>query len=152
MKNHNFIIFIPAAILGLVVIVILGAVLLLPSDTVITHFENYADANDSGAFERGWLPPILPPSAKNITEKNNLDLNIGEGSFTYESSHIDYFASREAQAIEVNSNSSEHLKRHHKNGYRLYRYSSESTSWLIAVHPNGDGAYWVSARNKEAEQ
>lgn len=38
----------------------------------------YADANEaitSGALDRGWIPPFLPASAKEITEKHNLDTN-----------------------------------------------------------------------------
>jgi hypothetical protein len=37
-----------------------------------------------GAFDRGWLPPLLPDSARAIVERNNLDLNTGTGSFDYD--------------------------------------------------------------------
>jgi hypothetical protein len=53
------------------------------SDVVTTRFSTLADAKAQRAFERGWLPPMLPESAKNIEEKNNLDLNTGNGSFEY---------------------------------------------------------------------
>jgi hypothetical protein len=54
------------------------------SDVVTTRFATLADAKSKGAFERGWLPPMLPDSAKAIVERNNLDLNTGTGSFTYD--------------------------------------------------------------------
>lgn len=54
------------------------------NDSVSTHFDSLQEARDSRAFERGWLPPILPESAKNISERNDLDLNTGTGSFDYE--------------------------------------------------------------------
>jgi len=54
------------------------------SDVVTTRFSNLADANSQGAFERGWLPPLLPDSARAIVELNNLDLNTGSGSFAYD--------------------------------------------------------------------
>ena len=54
------------------------------SDVVTTRFSNLADAKSQGAFERGWLPPLLPDSARAIVERNNLDLNTGTGSFDYD--------------------------------------------------------------------
>jgi hypothetical protein len=54
------------------------------SDVVTTRFSNLADAKSQGAFERGWLPPLLPDSARAIVELNNLDLNTGSGSFAYD--------------------------------------------------------------------
>lgn len=54
------------------------------SDEVTTRFAALADAKEQEAFARGWLPPILPDSARAIVERNNLDLNTGTGSFDYD--------------------------------------------------------------------
>ena len=54
------------------------------SDVVTTRFSNLEDAKSQKAFERGWLPPLLPDSARAIVECNNLDLNTGTGSFAYD--------------------------------------------------------------------
>lgn len=54
------------------------------SDVVTTRFATVADAKAEGAFERGWLPPFLPDSARAIVERNDLDLNTGTGSFDYD--------------------------------------------------------------------
>jgi hypothetical protein len=54
------------------------------SDVVTTRFATLADAKSQGAFERGWLPPLLPDSARAIVERNDLDLNTGTGSFDYD--------------------------------------------------------------------
>lgn len=51
---------------------------------VTTRFSTLADAKSQGAFERGWLPPLLPASARAIVERNDLDLNTGTGSFHFE--------------------------------------------------------------------
>ena len=53
-------------------------------DEVTTRFATLADAKSQGAFQRGWLPPLLPGSARAIVERNNLDLNTGAGSFDYD--------------------------------------------------------------------
>ena len=54
------------------------------SDVVTTRFATVAEAKSKSAFERGWLPPLLPDSARAIVERNNLDLNTGTGSFDYD--------------------------------------------------------------------
>lgn len=54
------------------------------SDVVTTRFATLGDAKSQRAFERGWLPPLLPASAKTIVESNDLDVNTGTGSFEYD--------------------------------------------------------------------
>lgn len=54
------------------------------SDEVTARFDTLAEAKSQGALARGWLPPLLPDSAKAIVERNNLDLNTGTGSFDYD--------------------------------------------------------------------
>lgn len=54
------------------------------SDVVTTQFATLADAKSRGAFERGWLPPLLPDSARAIVERNHLDSTTGTGLFHYD--------------------------------------------------------------------
>jgi hypothetical protein len=54
------------------------------SDLVTERFDTLAKAKSHGAFERGWLPPVLPASARAIVDRHNLDLNTGGGSFDYD--------------------------------------------------------------------
>jgi hypothetical protein len=54
------------------------------SDVVTSRFATLRDAQDQHAFERGWLPPVMPSSDKKIVESNNLDVNTGSGSFVYD--------------------------------------------------------------------
>ena len=72
------------------------AVLILTgcSDVVTTRFATLADAKSQGAFERGWLPPIMPDSARSIVESNDLDVNTGTGSFTYDLSEKTSYVKR----------------------------------------------------------
>lgn len=44
------------------VIIFVVAAMLGCSDKVVTRFSNIQEAQQEGAFERGWLPPILPIS------------------------------------------------------------------------------------------
>lgn len=56
----------------------------MPTSVVTARFPALADAKSQGAFERGWLPPLLPASARTIVERNNLDMNTGTGSLDYD--------------------------------------------------------------------
>lgn len=73
------------------------------NDIVTTKFIDLQHAQTEHAFERGWLPPILPPSTKNIIEINNLDLNVGHGSFTFSPTDLDYFSDQGAIPIKISS-------------------------------------------------
>jgi len=53
------------------------------SDSIRTEFATLADAKAARAFERGWLPPLLPEEATCIVEVNDLDANVGRGSFRF---------------------------------------------------------------------
>lgn len=53
-------------------------------DVITTHFTDLEEAKSRRAFDRGWLPPMLPASARAIEERNDLDANTGTGSFAYD--------------------------------------------------------------------
>jgi hypothetical protein len=77
-----------------VFITITALILVGCSDTATSRFATLAEAKEKRAFDRGWLPPILPASARNIVEMNDLDRSIGTGSFEYDlSERASYLAS-----------------------------------------------------------
>jgi hypothetical protein len=53
-----------------------------------TFYPTLADAIKDGAIERGWIPPILPPSSRKITEQHDIDTNIGWIKFTADSADL----------------------------------------------------------------
>ena len=115
-------------------------------DNVTTRFDDIQQAQTAGAFERGWLPPILPPSTKNIIERNDLDTNAGEGYFTFAPEEVVYFSKKGAETTEVSPASGSPQQKYEKDGFGFVTFSTETTSWLIAVHPDGRGAYWVETK------
>jgi hypothetical protein len=49
--------------------------------------ERYADAEEArqnGAFDRGWLPSLLPEGTVNIRDVHHLDVNTGTGIFDWD--------------------------------------------------------------------
>ena len=124
--------------------VILVALFLASCDEVTTRFATVQEARSKGAFERGWLPPILPDSTRNITESNNLDVNIGDGSFQFSSS--DYAAFTSLLTPASPDVAKRHNSSHTTKGFAVFTYTTDDTLWTLALHPRGDGRYRVEPR------
>ena len=60
-------------------------------DTVTSRYETRADAEADKLFQRGWLPSIIPKSSYDITTKNDLDINVSEGQFSFAPNHAEEF-------------------------------------------------------------
>jgi hypothetical protein len=57
------------------ILVILGFAFIYDYETVDSYFEGYGEASRDGMLSSGWIPQILPKSAKNINERRNIDTN-----------------------------------------------------------------------------
>ena len=80
-----FVLFLVLAVAVFVFFVVLG-------DSIVkTEFSSLQEAKNSGAFERGWLPPILPETTQNIVEINDLDINNGWGNIDYDINKRDLY-------------------------------------------------------------
>ena len=118
------------------------------SDTVTTRFTDIEHAKRERAFERGWLPPVLPPSTTNIIEKNNFDLNTGEGSFSFDPAEMSSFITSGADPVKIHAAPNTDIAKKQKEGFLFLSFSRDSTSWIIAVHPDGRGVYWLESKKK----
>jgi hypothetical protein len=58
------------AIGGILLMLLVGC-----KEDMSAFYDTYADAERAGAVNRGWIPPYVPPSATEITEVHNLDVN-----------------------------------------------------------------------------
>ena len=57
--------------------------LVLSNDVVMSRYATLADARADELFGRGWLPDILPSSARQIRTSNDLDVSTSEGEFRF---------------------------------------------------------------------
>lgn len=129
----------------IITILLSSLILGCTDDIVTTKFTDLQHAKAEHAFERGWLPPILPPSTKNIIEINDLDLNRGHGSFKFSPTDLNYFSVQGAIPIKMNNATQGKKKEMQDQGFQFLIYAQESSLWYIAVHPEGKGAYWVES-------
>jgi len=60
-------------------------------DSVSSSYSTREEAEADRLFDRGWLPEIIPPSSREITMTNDLDLNLSKGAFRFDASdHGDF--------------------------------------------------------------
>jgi hypothetical protein len=102
-------------------------------DTVSSRYETRADAEADRLFQRGWLPNIIPQSSYDITTKNDLDINVSEGEFTFSPDHAKDFIDhlRRMEASEVSGTDS---VRFIDRGYWPHAYRDEDSWWTFFVN------------------
>jgi hypothetical protein len=103
------------------------------NEVVTTRFATLADAKAQGAFERGWLPPVLPDSARAIVERNNLDLNTGTGSFDYDLNERPGYLERLSQAGAVSRSDGDS---------DILAVTTHQSRWEIRLPRNAGSAEW----------
>lgn len=122
------------SVVAVVVYVIVVARLFLPTDVVESRYSSLADARTENLFERGWLPDILPTSAHDIRTKNNLDLNLSEGEFSFEPADAAAFVSRvqpyRAKPDQLETIESLVAKMCRKD-FEPYSFIDEDVSWVF---------------------
>ena len=108
---------------GNYVILLACALLLLGCDNMHSKHNSSTAAQDTIA--RGWIPNCLPPGAFAIEETHNLDLNTGEGSFSFTESDLDHLRSKLTPykpdlPLRIRAN----RDRHEKRGYQFYSFEN----------------------------
>jgi hypothetical protein len=72
-----------------------AVILALSSCEKITNrYATLDDARRDCLFERGWLPDILPPSARDIRVRSDLDVNSSESEFSFDAMHFAAFVAQ----------------------------------------------------------
>ena len=101
-------------------------------DTVTDRYRTLADARDDRVFERGWLPDILPQSARDIRISDDLDVNTSEGEFSLNPSDIEPFLRRLAPFQDDKPEHASTVRRWRGMGYVVGLYAGREEYWLFA--------------------
>ncbi|MFT4177755.1 MAG: hypothetical protein QM627_14045 [Luteolibacter sp.] len=72
-------------------ILLLGMLLMSSCDQVEHRYRDRREVELDRVFEKGWLPSILPSSSVGIVTKNDLDVNVSEGSFRFQKQDLPEF-------------------------------------------------------------
>jgi hypothetical protein len=126
------------------------SLVLAACDVVTSQYPTLRDAREDRLFERGWLPDVLPASARSIRTSNNADLNTSIGEF--------YFEAGEFPALEMRLHPyapidipyrdlNRRVQKHLRNGYKLLQHQDEDSIWVFACQPKigrCDYTLWIN--------
>mgnify|MGYP003424471100 FL=1 len=107
------------------------------SDTVTTHYPTRGQAEADILFQRGWLPILIPASARDITTSNDLDINASKGEFWYDPKDTNSFLSL---LKPYSGHKPKHDRRYDyvakqkKEGYEAFEYESENSIWVFLIN------------------
>lgn len=132
---------------GFLILLIGGIAVLvfLPDDVVTTKYASVTAARKDELFGRGWLPDVLPPSARDIRVSNNLDLNTSEGEFSFDA--------KEAGALKAKliiheipqapfENWNGYVEKKRKAGFEIAGYSNDASDWVfLCKYQHGECEY-----------
>jgi hypothetical protein len=121
------------------------------SDPVTERYATIEDARKAGLFERGWLPNVLPSSARDIEARNDLDLNVSAGGFVVAQSDVDSFAARlqpySAEAADEDVHLASYLHAKEKEGLRVGVLKQPASVWaFVCDSRTGQCTYRLASR------
>jgi hypothetical protein len=123
----------------------LSLTLVACSDTYTIN-RGYASISEAQEdIEKGWLPPVLPPSSHSIRDSHNLDHNVGGGTFSFDPKDLKVFAGKPFNGPKKTI-SQEEVKEWTGKGYQIGEYDDGDSIFIIAVHPSGEGRYWMELK------
>jgi len=105
---------------------------------VTKHYAIKADAGADAMFEKGWLPELIPNSAKEIKIENNLDLNTSSGIFKFEPSDWSKFersVNMKLKSVSPFSRWSETQADFKARGYHQLAHSEDTSTWVFFCQP-----------------
>lgn len=97
-------------------------------------YTDIADATASGAFNKGWLPDVLPKSSRDIKLAADVESATGHGSFGFNKSEYARFVSSLSAydgVLSKNAKDNESIKRRKAAGWEGWIFSSGFTRWVF---------------------
>ena len=121
---------------------ILLLLLLGCNEQIDESYSTYSEANRAGAVERGWIPPFVPTSARDLEDSHDLDTNRQTLRFTIPPSAVaDMVSGLGVISAEDKSDASELIDRH--------ALAAESKVYVVCSGYR-NGALAVDAENGRA--
>lgn len=115
-------------------------------DTVNDHYATRAEAEADNLFERGWLPSIIPASARGIKTSNNLDINISEGEFRFDQEETNTFLEHlkpySGQPPKPRRRQT-YIAKQKKKGYLPFEYTDNDTVWIFMVNSRAEHVRYI---------
>ena len=122
----------------LAVLLMVSSLVGCTDDVVSSRHQTRADAAD--IVDRGWIPAVLPDSARDIRESHNLDSNVGHGTFVFGATDADAFKAALVPIPADHPAKAESRSTLQRSGYLLYSFED----FEIAVNwTERKGEFWL---------
>ena len=131
----------------ILVLIALATFLAGCGDEISRKYSTLADARVD--VEKGWIPPILPPSTYSIRDTHDLDLNLGEGSFLFDPKEFEVLMNGLSATPNFSSRflpKDAERKALEKAGFSFRQHFANDTIWLVAATRDGHGRYWMELK------
>lgn len=102
--------------------------------TVTSRYATLEDAKADGLFERGWLPDVLPSSTIRIRTENDLDINVSEGEFSFDSADATALFARLSKGAPSTSRLDDWqdtVSSYVDSGYSTWSFRNKSSTWAF---------------------
>lgn len=126
-------------------VMLASGLLMSCSDSISRSYATLKEAQEDMA--KGWIPPILPPSAHSIRDSHDLDSNMGDGTFRFAPNEFDILVNGTSPRSPGTSRgvpSSQSMEKWKAEGFVIREYLDGDTLFVIAAHPSGEGRYWMA--------
>ena len=139
------------SIVGALATAYIGLLLLIPGDVITSNYPTLKEARADRLFERGWLPDILPASARDIRTTNNADINTSAGEFRFAAADYPVFASRLRSFSTLYApppDLDRYVQRMRKRGYQSGVFSDDTSIWLFVCEATGgycEYSMWIES-------
>ena len=126
-----------ASVLELLVV----GLFLLMSGVLDISARSYRDKDDAfkdRAFERGWLPPVIPDSAKNISLEHNSDVSVTDATFDFRPEDFRAFTEAIHASDDGGRTHQVALLRENqllREGYQRHEFNRGSYCCTFLIHP-----------------
>jgi hypothetical protein len=104
------------------------------------HFATLTDAKASDFFSHGWLPDVLPISARNIDVVTDLDLNEASGQFDFDPADFPSLNGELSALTSTNEtfpeSINEEITHQLKSGLPVFLHAEDRSKWVFLCAPS----------------
>ena len=132
-------------VLVVVVFFLLRPVWLFMQGEVENTYSTRKDAEEDQLFQRGWLPDMIPESARFFWMRNDAEANTSIGTFGFSPGDFEGFA---AEMKELERSVIEEARQGElmEEGFRAFAFRNQRAEWVFLVHPeSGRCEYWMKS-------
>lgn len=102
------------------------------TDQFTDRYATLQEARRNQAFERGWLPDVLPSSSHALRVSGDIDINTAQDEFSFRATEFEEFVARlQPTPKEIAPDAVERIRDLEHEGYVARAYVHEQYTWVF---------------------